>query len=100
MGWLGTVLGVAQPQRQLCRLVRNALKCHMKSYFDLVWFAMRIMASTLRSTSSSVVAQQETEMRMAVCPCHTVPPHQQVPSAWIPAITRRVSSGVPNETST
>lgn len=57
-----------------------ALKCHMKSYF-LVWFAMRIMAATLRSTSSSVVAQQETEMRMAVYPCHTVPPHQQVPSA-------------------
>ena len=36
-----------------------------KSYFFLL-FAMRIMAATLRSTSSSVVAQLETEMRMAV----------------------------------
>ena len=43
-------------------------------------FAIRIMASTLRSTSSSVVAQLETEILMAVCPCQTVPPHQQVPS--------------------
>jgi hypothetical protein len=39
------------------------------------------MASALRSTSSSVVAQLETEIRMAVWFCQTVPPHQQVPSA-------------------
>jgi hypothetical protein len=29
-------------------------------------FAIRIIAATLRSTSSSVVAQQETDIRMAV----------------------------------
>ena len=44
-------------------------------------FAILIMAAALRSTSSSVVAQQETEIRIAVCPCQSVPPHQQVPSA-------------------
>jgi hypothetical protein len=38
------------------------------------------MACSDFSTSSSVVAQDETLMRMAVRPCHTVPPHQQVPS--------------------
>src|SRR5207244_13196537 len=62
--------------------------------------ATRTMASRLRSTSASVVAQLETLMRIAVRPCHTVPPHQHVPSSWIPAITRRVVSGEPNDTST
>jgi hypothetical protein len=38
------------------------------------------MAAMLRSTSSSVVAQLETLMRIAVWPCHWVAPHQQVPS--------------------
>ena len=33
-------------------------------------------------------------MRIAVRPCQTVPPHQQVPSSWIAAITRRVVVGV------
>ena len=33
-------------------------------------------------------------MRIAVRPCQTVPPHQQVPSAWIAAITRSVALGV------
>src|SRR6516164_9128874 len=43
-------------------------------------FAILLIASTLRSTSSSVVAQHDTLMRIAVCPCHCVPPHQHVPS--------------------
>ena len=42
--------------------------------------ATRIMVSRLRSTSASVVAHDDTLMRMAVCPCQVVPPHQQVPS--------------------
>jgi hypothetical protein len=42
--------------------------------------ATRIIAATLRSTSSSVVAQLDTLIRIAACPCHRVPPHQQVPS--------------------
>ena len=42
--------------------------------------ATRIIASRLRSTSASVVAHDDTLMRMAVCPCQVVPPHQQVPS--------------------
>lgn len=41
----------------------------------------RRMAAMLRSTSASVVAQEETLMRMAVRPCQTVMPAQQVPSA-------------------
>src|SRR5437773_7201700 len=43
--------------------------------------ATRSIASKLRSTSSSVVAQEETLMRMAVRPCQTVAPAQHVPSA-------------------
>lgn len=78
--------------------VGRFLECHMKAY--LAAFAILIIAATLRSTSSSVVAQHDTEMRMALCPCHSVPPHQQVPSDWMAAITRRVSSALPKETST
>lgn len=50
--------------------------------------ATRIMAAALFSTSSSVVAHEHKLIRIAVCFCHTVPPHQQVPSCWIPCITR------------
>jgi hypothetical protein len=39
------------------------------------------IAAKLRSTSSWVVAQDETLIRMAVCPCQTVEPHQHIPSA-------------------
>ena len=49
--------------------------------------ATRMIAAMLRSTSSSRVAQDETLMRIAVRPCHTVPPHQHVPSDWMPAMT-------------
>ena len=38
------------------------------------------LQSVTGSLSSWVVAQEETLMRMAVCPCHSVPPHQQAPS--------------------
>src|SRR5882724_3311802 len=43
--------------------------------------AIRTMASRLRSTSASVVAQEETLIRIAVLPRQTVAPHQQVPSS-------------------
>jgi hypothetical protein len=43
--------------------------------------AIRSIVARLRSTSSSVVAHDDTLIRMAFCPCQTVPPHQQVPSA-------------------
>ena len=62
--------------------------------------ATRIIASRLRSTSSSVVAHDETLIRIAVCPRHMVAPAQHVPSAWIAAIMPRVVSASPNETST
>jgi hypothetical protein len=62
--------------------------------------ATRNIASKLLSTSASVVAQEDTLMRMAWRPCHTVPPHQHVPSSWMPAIARAVTSGAPNDTST
>jgi hypothetical protein len=34
----------------------------------------------LCSTSASVVAHDETLMRIATFPCYEVPPHQHVPS--------------------
>ena len=34
----------------------------------------------LCATSASVVAHDETLMRIAMFPCHEVPPHQHVPS--------------------
>ena len=40
----------------------------------------RSIAARLISTSSSVVAQDDTLIRMAARPCHSVPPHQHVPS--------------------
>src|SRR5436853_139332 len=58
------------------------------------------MAARLRSTSASVVAHDETLMRIAVWPCQSVPPHQQVPSLWTRAITSRVRSALPKDTST
>lgn len=67
---------------------------------DFNCFATLMMAAGLRSTSSSVVAQLETEIRIAVCPCDTVPPHQQVPSSCMAAIMRRVPCAVPTETKT
>jgi len=42
---------------------------------------MRTMAAMLRSTSAPVVDQLLTLILMAVRPCQTVIPHQQVPSA-------------------
>jgi hypothetical protein len=56
---------------------------------------MRMMACRLRSKSSSVVAHEETLIRMATRPCHTVSPNQHVPSAWIALTTRRVVSSSP-----
>jgi hypothetical protein len=52
---------------------------------------MRRIAAMLLSTSSSVVAQDETLMRMAARPFHTVGPHQQVPSSCRAAMTRLVA---------
>ena len=52
-------------------------------------YARRI-AATEASTSSSSVDQLETEIRIAARPCQTVPPSQQVPSAWTRAMTSRV----------
>ena len=54
--------------------------------------ATRTIAAKLRSTSSSVVAQDDTLTRIAARPCQTVPPHQQVPSAWTAATTRASSA--------
>lgn len=43
--------------------------------------ATRSIAARLRSTSASVVAHDDTLIRMAARPCQRVPPHQQVPSS-------------------
>jgi len=48
--------------------------------YDFRALAILIIVATLRSTSSSVVAQHDTLILIAVCPCHCVPPHQHVPS--------------------
>src|SRR4051812_10142158 len=63
-------------------------------------FAIRRIAAMDRSTSASVVAHEITLTRIAVCPCQTVAPHQQVPSSWMATITRRVRSGSPKDTRT
>src|SRR4030095_3314978 len=60
----------------------------------------RRIASTERSTSASVVVQLETEIRISRRPCQVVPPIQQVPSRWMPSITRSVRSSPPNPTRT
>ena len=67
---------------------------------DITSAAARAIASTLRSTSSSVVTHDDTLMRIAVWPCQTVPPIQQTPSRCTAAITRRVVSASPNDTIT
>ncbi len=52
-------------------------------YYDqqLYFLAIRIIASNDTSTSSSVVAQLLTLIRIALLPCHLVPLAQQVPSS-------------------
>ena len=68
--------------------------------FSIVAFTALAMAARLASTSAAVVAHDDTLIRIAVRPCHSVPPHQHVPSCWMRAITARVRSGEPNDTST
>jgi len=58
------------------------------------------MAARLCSTSSVVVAHEETLIRIAARPCQTVAPHQQVPSVCTAAITARVVASSPKLTST
>src|SRR5262245_7469362 len=60
----------------------------------------RRIASTERSTSSWVVVQLDTEIRIRRSPCQVVPPIQHVPSCWTAAITRSVRSSSPNPTRT
>src|SRR5438045_3483460 len=50
--------------------------------------------------SSVVVIHDETLIRMAGLPFHTVPPHQQVPSSWISCMILFVSSASPKQTRT
>jgi len=59
--------------------------------------AIRVIASRLRSTSVSLVAQEETLMRMAKRPFQSAPPHQH-PSFWIACIVSLVMAGSPKET--
>ena len=54
--------------------------CSAQLRFGRVSVAARRIASIERSTSSLVVAQLETEMRIASMPCQVVPLSQQVPS--------------------
>jgi hypothetical protein len=59
-----------------------------------------MIAPALSSMSAAVVAQPEMLIRMAGRPCHTVGPHQHVPSSWTAAIRARVWSSVAARTST
>jgi hypothetical protein len=59
-----------------------------------------MMASALCLMSSAVVAQPQTLIRMAGRCCHTVGPHQQVPSRWTAAMRASVCSSVAARTST
>jgi hypothetical protein len=58
------------------------------------------MAAAERVTSSGVVDQFENDTRIAGVPFHSVPPTQQVPSAWMAAIAAAVRSGSASLTST
>jgi K+ transporter len=58
------------------------------------------MALRLRSTSSAVVAQELTLIRIAVRPFHSVMPHQQVHSASISSMKQRVRLASPKRTIT
>src|SRR5260370_27434953 len=60
-----------------CKAVTNS-NCHTRSRFFRV--AILIIPVMLRSTSSWVVAHLATLIRIAVCPRHRVPPHQQGPN--------------------
>ena len=73
------VLGLARGFRVGSRGVRGYARAGTPS--RVTSLAMRTIASRLRSTSASVVAEDETLMRMAVFPCHSVIPHQHVPSS-------------------
>jgi hypothetical protein len=58
--------------------------------YRLHLLAARTMASTDRSTSSAVVDQLQTEIRIAAFPCQVVPPSQQVPSSCTAFTVARV----------
>ena len=59
------------------------------------------IAPAERSTSSSLVRQFETEIRIAALPCQTVPESQHVPSSWTRLTVACVSaSSSPKRTST
>ena len=60
--------------------VRRSSTLSGRRSYDVVRATRRI-ASRLFSTSSAVVAQDDTLIRIAGQPCHTVVPHQQAPSA-------------------
>src|SRR3546814_14109825 len=58
------------------------------------------MAAAELSTSASLVAQELMLIRIAARPFQVVPPHQQVPSSWIAAMTRCVRASSPKATNT
>src|SRR3546814_11987789 len=58
------------------------------------------MAAAELSTSASLVAQELMLIRIAARPFQVVPPHQQVPSSWIAAMTRCVRASSPKATTT
>src|SRR5258707_1027482 len=58
------------------------------------------IAEAERSTSSAVVLQFETDIRIACSPFHSVPLSQQTPPSCTRAIVSRVRSPSPNRTST
>src|SRR5207237_465100 len=94
---------VAGAPRQPCNQRRQSCgrvdyECDVRHFLHAP--ALRRMAATPISTSSSVVAHEEPLMRIAGRPCHSVPPHQQAPSDCTFAITARVTAGAPNDTST
>src|SRR5439155_25900850 len=57
-------------------------------------------AEIVRSTSSSLVCQLETEMRMARRSSQTVPPNQASPLAWTAATTWSVAASSSSRSST
>jgi len=74
-----------KPNRLATAVVENLCSsCHRAEYRHAYILRQshtsRRIASTERSTSSAVVDQFDTEIRIAAMPCQVVPAIQQVPS--------------------
>src|SRR5262249_2237438 len=107
VGAAGGGLELVVPLRPQCReILRRTALCELVGLSSCLGerhagtAAAARTAAAERSTSSRVVRQFETEMRIACSPCQSVPPSQQVPSSCTRRITSAVRSPSSKRTST